>query len=66
VLELADKWLKLTHLEIEVYTDNQAAIALYKKFVFEIEGMLRKFAFRDGEYVHATLCRASVNAKHAA
>jgi putative acetyltransferase len=53
VIELADKWLNLTRLEMEVYTDNEAAIALYKKFGFEIEGTLRKFAFRDGEYVDA-------------
>jgi putative acetyltransferase len=53
VLELADKWLNLTRLEMEVYTDNEPAIALYKKFGFEIEGTLRKFAFRDGEYVDA-------------
>jgi len=27
--------------------------ALYKKFGFEVEGMHRRLAFRDGEYIDA-------------
>jgi putative acetyltransferase len=50
-VELADKWLNLTRLELEVYTDNQAAIKLYERFGFEREGTLRQDAFRDGRYV---------------
>jgi len=50
-LDLADKWLNLTRLELEVYTDNEAAIRLYEQFGFEREGMLRQHAFRDGHYV---------------
>jgi putative acetyltransferase len=53
MIDLADNWLNLTRLELTVYTDNEAAIAMYKKFGFEIEGTLRKFAFRDGEFVDA-------------
>lgn len=53
MIELADKWLNLARIELTVYTDNEAGIALYKKFGFEIEGTLRKFAFRDGEFVDA-------------
>ena len=49
-LDLADKWLQYTRIELTVFTDNAAAIALYKKFGFEIEGTHRKFAFRNGEY----------------
>ena len=30
---------------------NAIGIALYEKFVFEIEGTHRRFAFRHGEYV---------------
>jgi L-phenylalanine/L-methionine N-acetyltransferase len=52
-LDLADNWLGLTRIELEVYTGNEAGIALYKKFGFEIEGTLRRFALRDGEYVDA-------------
>ena len=49
-LELADKWLQYTRIELTVFTDNAAAIKLYKKFGFEIEGTHRNYAFRNGEY----------------
>ncbi len=52
-VDLADKWLNLTRLELEVYTDNAPAIRLYEKFGFTIEGTLVQFAFRDGQYVDA-------------
>ena len=47
-LDLADNWL-----DLRVYVDNAPAIALYKKFGFEIEGTHRRFALRNGEYVDA-------------
>ena len=50
-LDLADNWLDLTRIELRVYTDNAAAIALYEKFGFEIEGTHRRLAFRNGDYV---------------
>lgn len=50
-VDLADKWLNLSRLELEVYTDNEPAIRLYKKFGFVIEGTLTRFAYRDGQYV---------------
>lgn len=50
-VDMADKWLNLSRLELEVQVDNEAAIRLYKKFGFEIEGTLRKYTYRDGEYV---------------
>ena len=50
-LDLADKWLQYTRIELTVFTDNAAAIKLYKKFGFEIEGTHRNYAFRNGEYV---------------
>ncbi len=50
-INLADKWLNLTRLELSVYTDNERAITLYKKFGFEIEGESKNYAFRDGQYV---------------
>jgi putative acetyltransferase len=52
-LDLADNWLNLTRLELTVYADNAAGIALYEKFGFEIEGTHRRYAFRNGEYVDA-------------
>ena len=50
-VDLADNWLNLTRLELEVYTDNEPAIRLYKKFGFMIEGTLLQFAYRNGEFV---------------
>jgi putative acetyltransferase len=48
---LADNWLNLRRLELDVFTDNEPAIRLYKKFGFKIEGTLVGFAYRDGQYV---------------
>jgi L-phenylalanine/L-methionine N-acetyltransferase len=50
-IDLADNWLNLTRLELEVYTDNEPAIRLYERFGFEREGTMRQHAFRDGRYV---------------
>jgi len=50
-IDLADRWLNLTRLELEVYTDNEPAIRLYEKFGFTIEGTLAQHSFRDGRYV---------------
>ncbi len=54
-LVLADNWLNLTRIELEVFVDNAQAIALYAKFGFEREGVQRAFAFRDGDYVDTAL-----------
>ncbi|UJF16914.1 GNAT family N-acetyltransferase [Vibrio sp. SS-MA-C1-2] len=51
VIELSDNWLNLKRIELTVYTDNQAAIALYEKFGFVIEGKSEDYAFRNGEYI---------------
>ncbi|XAW87612.1 GNAT family N-acetyltransferase [Vibrio sp. CDRSL-10 TSBA] len=53
VIDLADNWLNLKRIELTVFTDNQPAIGLYKKFGFEIEGESKAYAFRNGEYVDA-------------
>jgi putative acetyltransferase len=50
-LDLADNWLNLTRMTLEVYADNEPAIRLYQKFGFEREGTLRQDAFRDGQYI---------------
>lgn len=52
-VELADRWLNLTRLELTVFTDNEPAVRLYERFGFEREGTLRQYAFRDGVYVDA-------------
>jgi L-phenylalanine/L-methionine N-acetyltransferase len=33
--------------------DNEPAIRLYQRFGFQVEGTLRRHAFRDGKYVDA-------------
>ena len=50
-LDLADNWLNLRRLELEVYTDNEPAVRLYTRAGFVIEGTLRQYAYRDGQYV---------------
>lgn len=50
-IDLADNWMQYTRLQLEVYTDNHAAIALYQKFGFVIEGTHPKDSFRHGEYI---------------
>jgi putative acetyltransferase len=50
-VDLADRWLNLSRLELEVYTDNEPAVRLYKKFGFTIEGTLTRYAYRDGQFV---------------
>ncbi len=50
-VDLADNWLNLSRLELEVFTDNEPAIRLYKKFGFVIEGTLVRYAFRNGQFV---------------
>jgi len=55
ILDLADNWLNLTRIELEVFSDNEAAIHLYARFGFEVEGTLRQHAFRDGRFVDSTM-----------
>jgi putative acetyltransferase len=54
-IDLADNWLNLMRLELEVYSDNEAAIRLYERFGFTYEGTLRQHAFRDGQYVDSNM-----------
>jgi putative acetyltransferase len=50
-IDLADNWLNLVRLELDVYTDNERAIHIYQQFDFEIEGRKRLDAFRGGSYI---------------
>src|SRR6266700_4462398 len=51
VIDLADNWLNLVRLELDVYTDNERAVNLYKRFDFQIEGQKRCDGFRAGVYI---------------
>jgi len=50
LVDWADNWAQLLRLELTVFTDNAAAIALYRKFGFVDEGVHRAYALRDGAY----------------
>jgi putative acetyltransferase len=50
-LDLADNWLGALRVELIVRADNGAAIALYRKFGFRDEGLLRAYAYRDGAHI---------------
>jgi len=52
-LELADGWLNLGRLELNVWVDNEPALRLYRKFGFDVEGTLRAYALREGRFVDA-------------
>jgi L-phenylalanine/L-methionine N-acetyltransferase len=53
--DYADGWGHYLRIELTVFTDNAAAIALYQRFGFRIEGTHRAYALREGRYddVHA-------------
>lgn len=55
VIDLADNWLNLLRLELDVYTDNERAIRLYQHCDFEIEGRKRCDTFRGGNYIDSYL-----------
>lgn len=50
-VDLCDRWLQIRRLELDVFTDNAPALALYRRFGFEVEGTKRQAAFRDGAYI---------------
>ena len=49
LVECADGSLGLRRLELTVFVDNAAAIALYRRFGFVEEGRSRGYAMRDGQ-----------------
>ncbi|MEO7337400.1 MAG: GNAT family N-acetyltransferase [Caldimonas sp.] len=51
ICDYADNWIGALRLELQVYTDNVVALALYRKFGFVVEGTHRGYAMRDGSYV---------------
>ncbi|WP_154222935.1 GNAT family N-acetyltransferase [Marinicella rhabdoformis] len=54
-IDTAENWQAVTRIELEVYTDNPAALKLYQNHGFEIEGRAKNYAYRSGEYVDVYL-----------
>jgi putative acetyltransferase len=50
-IAVCEDWGNISRIELEVFTDNAPAIALYKKCGFTIEGTCRRYAIRDGAFV---------------
>lgn len=50
-VDVADNWLNLLRLELEVFVDNDPAVRLYTRFGFAVEGTLVRYAYRNGQYV---------------
>jgi putative acetyltransferase len=50
-LDLADNWLNLKRVQLQVHVDNPAAIHLYEKFGFEIEGRCRFHTYGSGGWI---------------
>ncbi|WEX77745.1 GNAT family N-acetyltransferase [Sinorhizobium numidicum] len=48
LVDAADRWLGISRVELTVFTDNEAAIALYRQAGFVKEGVLKSYALRDG------------------
>ncbi|MBG5895682.1 GNAT family N-acetyltransferase [Providencia stuartii] len=55
MVDYCDNWLNIRRIELEVYATNDNGLGLYKKFGFEQEGVMRDYAFRDGQYVDAIM-----------
>lgn len=55
VLDIADNWAGFSRVELDVNLDNPAAIHLYEKYDFEIEGTRRFHAYGDGRWADSYL-----------
>lgn len=53
LIDKTENWLNIRRIELSVWSDNQPAIALYESMGFVSEGLLRRYAFRDGVFVDA-------------
>ncbi len=55
LLDLADNYLNLKRMELDVITDNEGAIHLYESLGFVREGIRRCALFRGGVFVDTLL-----------
>lgn len=50
LLDIADNWIMLARVGLEVIVDNEKGLNLYKKLGFEVEGIKRYAVIRDGKF----------------
>jgi putative acetyltransferase len=50
LVDLGERWLGLSRIELTVYDDNERALRLYRRAGFVEEGRKRAYALRDGGY----------------
>jgi len=55
LLDAADNWLGLIRLQLMAQQDNARAIALYERFGFQHEGVVRQDILQDGRYVDSVV-----------
>ena len=60
--DYADNWLGLLRIELDVFADNRRAQALYERFGFVREGLMKRHTLRDGKYVD-TVAMARIRPK---
>ncbi|WP_310608365.1 GNAT family N-acetyltransferase, partial [Buttiauxella brennerae] len=53
ITDMCDNWLRIERIELTVFVDNAPALAVYRKFGFEVEGTGKNYALRNGQYVDA-------------
>ncbi|MGE5508844.1 MAG: GNAT family N-acetyltransferase [Chitinophagales bacterium] len=51
ILDLADNYLNLRRVQLDVWATNERAIRLYERYGFVVEGRKRECVFIRGEYV---------------
>ncbi|MCL2618107.1 MAG: GNAT family N-acetyltransferase [Defluviitaleaceae bacterium] len=55
LIDLADNWLNLVRLELDVLSVNEGAMRFYERLGFEREGVKRMDTVRLGKYVDSVL-----------
>jgi putative acetyltransferase len=50
ILDLADNWLMLIRIELDVTEDDERAIRLYRSFGFDVEGKKKYSIIKNGKY----------------